>query len=381
MMVLATAASSASCKKTTSPVEPKQALPAAPAEPALDLARLPEFVDKDLFQALHNIVKRCEVDIHRSEISCNDGYFDNIALLYRRRMQPRHTAMQTVAYVFENGDDKLKTAAAEFLYRALRWPTGTLPDKATTLKLIGHLGSLPGPQAMDAAPAVAQIAVRAELEDLLFTTLDKVEDRRVAAAGYRHIMAEGRMRVFDKVFTLAGDKNLELAVAAVESVRNMGGRTLEENAKVCDWMKELLTDGRPLIETRAAGILTGCGPKYLELVLASDEKRWAAGKPLNGGLDIYGSVCGSGEKHHYGAPAKAQCGRLKKLATSLLNDTKTREADRVQALGLLADQFPGKDTLALATRFADEKEPAALFRRAQNAVRDLGGAPRPERVE
>lgn len=190
------------------------------------------------------------------------------------------------------------------------------------------------------------------------------------------------MTVFPRVWQLAASENLELALAAVEAPRLMGGRTVEENKKICDWMKEIVTSGRPMLETRAAAFLTGCGPSYLDMVLSLDEKRWSQREALlGGGLATYGNVCRVGEKNPYGTPTKSQCARLKKLATAIVTDTSTREGERVQALNVLAEQFPGKDTLALAGRFANERQTTALARRAQTAMRDLGGAPPPDHVD
>ena len=373
VVLLGTCALFSACKKQAPPPAPVVAKPVVSPEAALNeaLAKLPEFVDRDMYKGFFNTAARCDVDVATSSVVCkNNEYFNNIVMICERGLMPRHTVMQAVAYVFENGTDKQKTAAAELLSRSYAAGKGTAPNKKVVAKLIAQLDDLPEPQAVDAAPAIADVAGELSLEQDLIPVLDREGRSRVAAAGYRRIMGGARMRVFEKLWDLVKSKNLDLAVAAVEAPRAMGGRTVEENQQVCDWMTGLTKDGRPVIEARAAAFLAGCGTKYLETVLSMDEKLLASGRPLSAGFDAYANACNPEVKNPYGNATKPQCARLKKLGTAVLNDAASRDNERVQALGLLTDQFPGKDTLALASKLAEDGD-SPLSRKAQAAVRGM----------
>lgn len=377
---LATSVLASSCKKETPPPAPVavKAPPSPEAELNAALEKLPKSIDRDMYKGLFKTAARCDIDVRSSSVMCkNDDYFDNIVKICERGLMPRQAVLAAVSYVFAHGDDKQWTAGAELLSRVYSSTRnrGTAPNKKLIQTLIAQLDGLPEAQAVDAAPAVADIAGEALLEQELYPVLDRAGRERVAAAGYRRVMMGARMRVFEKLWDLVKSKNLDVAVAAVEAPKAMGGRTLEENAQVCDWMLTLTNDTRPVIQTRASAFLAGCGKKYLDKVLATDESRVSGGKPLSAGLDSYVNVCDREIKNPYGDATKAQCGRLKKIATKVLNDSNSGENDRVRALELLADQFPGKDTLALATRFADDGGTAStLSRKAQDTVRELASA-------
>lgn len=373
LLVLFVAVAAANCKNEPKPVikpaAPAVALPLGPeAELKLALAGLPEFVDKDMYKGFFNTAARCQVDVITSSVECGNDYFNNIVKLCERGLMPRPTVLQAASFVFDTGTPKQKVAAAELMFRAYPTNKGAAPDKKVTQKLVAQLKDLPEPVAVDAAGVISELAGQWELEKELFEVLDQKGRERVASAGYRRVMGGARMRAFEKLWDLVASKNMDLAVAAIEAPRAMGGRTVEENTQVCDWMKSLLSDGRAMIEARASAFLAGCGTKYVDVVLAKDEKLAAAGKPLTAGLDAYMNLCTRDVKNPYGNATKAQCLRLKRVASLVLSDPTRREPERVQALSLLADQFPGKETLALATRYTDDSA-ASLSRKAQSTVR------------
>lgn len=362
------------CKRK--PAVPQAPVQVKPADPAVELeetlAKLPTFVDKDVYKGFWNMARRCNVDVARSALSCNSDYFENIVKICARGLKPRHGVLQTVSFVFETGDDKMKTAAAELLARAYAKNAGTVPNKEITRKLMAQFAALPEAQALDVAPVLTHVVGSVGLEGELYPLIDQPGKQKLASAVYRNIMATARLRVFEKLWDVARSDSLEVSVAAVEAPRALGGRTLEENKQVCDWMKDLTKDTRAVIVTRAHAFLASCGSPYLENVLASDEARLAAGKPLAAGLDVYQSLCGADARNAYGDPTRAQCSRLKKLALAVVKDANAREGERVQALGILAEQFPDKETLALATRFAEGDAASALSRKAHAALQDLG---------
>ena len=68
------------------------------------------------------------------------------------------------------------------------------------------------------------------------------------------------------------------------------------------------------------------------------------------------------------------------IATRASESVRSREADRVAALAILTEQFPGKETLALASKYADDPSASVLARRAKDALKGPG-AERRERLE
>lgn len=361
------------CKKETpAPV-------AAPAKAAAKKSEvstefLPSFVDKELYRALHKIPELCKIDVGLSEVNCPDKSFSNIVLLYQRAASPRHSALATVSYILEQNNEAVKTAGVELLAQAFNSRQGTLPLKAVAEKLLAQLAALPVPQAIDAAPAIVFVAMPHQLDDLVYKVLDGFQDKRVAIAGYRNILMDGRARAFGKIDSLVKSTHLDLALAAIDSVSVMGGRTVEENETVCTWVTGILSnDARPMVQMRAAGLLATCGSKHLDALLAIDEKRQLDRKPLVGGFDIYRDVCEKSVENPFGNATVAQCARLKRLASNTVNDPNFSERDRANALALLATQFPGKDVLAVAEQLSDNTLPA-LARQARSVVQDLAGA-------
>jgi hypothetical protein len=374
-LVMLACAFAGACKKRPEPSQqPATAKPAIVAAPAFEIPKAPPTADPDLWRALHKMPRFCRVNVEKSQMTCDNEYVNNIVKIYERGMKQRREAMQTFAHVLEHSELPVKTAAVELMSRAFVKPVEQpIPHQDVTRRLLAQLEKLPEPQAMDAAPAIATLAGQAALEAELFKILDRLPDQRVAVVAYREIMRSTRMRSFQKVTELVGSKNIDLAVAAVEAPRAMGELAPPERTPVCDWMKSLMKDARPLVQVRAAGFLAECGSSYLDFVLVDDEKRLSSRQPLNGGVGLYRNVCNQGDKTPASRATKSQCARIKRLAINVANNAQSREPERVQALELLADQFPGKDTLAVATRLTEGGE-SILARRAQDAVRDLGRA-------
>jgi hypothetical protein len=371
-LTLVALGTSLGCKKDA-PVPPKEPVAAVAKKAAVSTEFLPDFVDKELYTALHKVVDLCPVDVSVSEVNCKDKTFSNIVLLFQRAVSPRHSAMATVSYILEQKNEAVKTVGVELFSQAFNSRQGTLPLKPVAEKLLAQLAALPVPQAIDAAPAIVIIAMPHNLDEVVFKVLDGFQDKRVAVAGYRNVMIDGRVRVLDKIDSLVKSAQLELALAAVDAVTVMGGRTVEENAKLCTWASGLLGDTRPLVQMRVAGLLASCGTKHIDALLVVDEKRQLERKPLIAGFDVYRDVCDHTVKNAFGNATAAQCARLKRLASNTVNDPNFTERDRANALNLLATQFPGKDVLAVAEQLADNTLPA-LARQARSVVQDLSGA-------
>lgn len=319
---------------------------------------LPADVDPKLLNNLRDVAKTCEVDVRKSKVVCQK--MDALVEQITRGARSQSGSLATVAFALAQADEKMMTVAAELLHLAFRVPAKEEKDrkpasKDTASSLISTMGKLPANQALQAAPAAVYAAFEAGTERELYAAIDKHPYPRLAAQAYRHLMAAGGMRGFDKVQEMVKSEQLDLASAGLDAPSLMREKTPEQRAQICDWYKSLVSDQRPVVANRASGYLIVCGPSYIEQLLTADEAlltdKTLAKFPLNQYSQMCkGIVAASG-------PTPDQCTRFRKLLITVAAETRFEPRTRAEAIGLLAANFADQELLTLLKRYAADKQP------------------------
>src|SRR5690606_18082851 len=123
----------------------------------------------------------------------------------------------------------------------------------------------------------------------LYRVLDS--DSSLAAAAYRYLMVHGRLSSFGKIQELAKSANTALALAALEAPRNMQAWSAKDRASICPWAEKLLPEERPMVSSRAAGLLARCSGAAIDLLLDYGEANVEAGTLTLSKLAAYREVC------------------------------------------------------------------------------------------
>lgn len=320
---------------------------------------LPADVDPKLLRSLKDVATTCQIDVSRSKVACPNPGLDALTEQITQGARSQSRSLATVAFALAQADEKLMTVAAEFLNMAFRVRVDEKDrqpvSRATASSLISTVGKLPANQALHAAPAAVYAAFEAGTERELYAAIDKHPYPRLAAQAYRHLMAAGGMRGFDKVQEMVKSEQLDLASAGLDAPSLMREKTPEQRAQICDWYKSLVSDQRPVVANRASGYLIVCGPSYIEQLLTADEAlltdKTLAKFPLNQYSQMCkGIVAASG-------PTPDQCTRFRKLLITVAAETRFEPRTRAEAIGLLAANFADQELLTLLKRYAADKQP------------------------
>lgn len=323
----------------------------APQTDATPAERKPSWnVDPDLAAQLKTIAQKCSVEMNTGVVTCEDDENRRLTSEFISNKRSKVKSLETFAAALDSEDANERAVAASLLYESMR---GNLGSEVTTGSvsqqqargLVDQLKKLPKVQARQVAPAAVHAAVLAGDETYLYQVLDS--DSNLAASAYRYLMVHGRLSSFGKIQDLAKSTNTGIALAALEAPRNMQVWSAKDRATICPWAEKFLPEKRPMISSRAAGLLARCSGSSVDLLLDDGEASHRAGTFTSSKLAAYREVC-SASRRRRSEVTDAQCQRNRALLTSVAKDPKVEARTRAQALTAIAYQWPDDESLKLA---------------------------------
>jgi hypothetical protein len=321
---------------------------AAPTPP------IPPNVDADLYKELFHIASACKVDDKQALVVCQQGEQRKLSSDFMTSKRARPKAVGTLAVALNDKNPGVSTVAANLLYSAFRTSWGEVPAGAVPAKdaddLLTSVLALQKSQARQALPAAVHAEMLAGRADNLYAAIAKISDPPLRAVAVRHLMTHGRLDAFPKVQEFVKDDNPGLAMAALESPQNMQNWTEAEQAKICPWAGELLTDSRPAIVSKASSLIGSCGGVFVDKLLEAREKTLKGGTFASADLSGLRDLCSAGRRRRPNPPTDAQCARSRKLLEKVVDTKSLDEQLRNSAFTALAYQFPDAETLKLAKR-------------------------------
>jgi hypothetical protein len=347
----------------------------SPAPSVSTRALLPPRVDAALFEQLGSLAKRCKVDGAAGSVSCDGGENRSLSAAFQSGKRKRADALATLAAALASKDPALQSVAANLLNTAFRMPWLTGPETGTVnaedaKALLAAAVKLPNPLARQAVPGAVHAMMVAGNPSDAYALLDQADAAEIRPLGYRYVMTQGRLAAFPKVQEMVKDPSIALVFAALEAPRNMYAWDDAEKAAICPWASGILSDPRPNVASRAAGLLASCGAEFVDTLLERGEKALKAGQFTAGELGPYRDLCSPGALKATGAPSAKQCERNRKLLTDVVGAKKAEGQARALALVSLAYQWPDAKTLKLARSLEKNGDPA-LAERAVSVVKRL----------
>lgn len=209
---------------------------------------------------------------------------------------------------------------------------------------------------------------------LLYDHLDKAQDSELRLIGTRYLLTHGRLGAFARVQALAKDPSSPVALAALESPRNMFSWTPAEQAALCPWAASFLEDQRPAMAAKAATVLSNCSGEWVDRLLDVGEKAVTA-KSFNAmQLTAFRELCAPHRTQQSGGPTVEQCKRSRALLEKAIESAGVDEQTRSSALTTVAYQWADADTLKLARKLSKSKEPtlAEVARRTASTLEQRG---------
>jgi hypothetical protein len=351
----------------------------APPPQQTTQAAAPEGVDAELWNDLKALSTECAVDPKSSNVTCQQGEKRKLIGDFLRGQRERPPAVATLARALSDKDESMSTVAAHVLYSAFRTNFGTNVElgavQAKDAKaLIDAMAKAPAAQARQAAPATVHAAMLARQADALYAVLDAPDNEQLAGVAYRYVMTHGRLEAFDKVKALLKDQRMPVVLAALEAPRSMARWTEQEQAALCPWAKELLTDERPAVAAKAAGLLGSCQGEYVEALVAEGERLLKEKKLTAVHLAAFRDLCSPRRKDRNEAPSDAVCDRNRKLLEAVLADASLDARTRSVALTAIAAQWPDDKSKKLAKKYEQDKD-AQLAQTAQRAIQRIERGP------
>lgn len=354
----------AGCSKDEASTAPADSAPAEQA-PSWN-------IDSQLAERLKSIAHECKVDTTTSSVACENGEDRRLVSEFISNRRSKVKSLETFVAALESDDANERAVASSVLYESMRANLGSEvgPGSVTERQargLVDQLKKLPKAQARQVAPAAVHAAVLAGDEAHLYEVLDS--DSTLAAAAYRYLMVHGRLNAFGKIQELASHTNTALALAALEAPRNMQTWSPKDRASICPWAEKLLADKRPMIGSRAAGLLARCSGNFVDILLDDGEASVRAGTFTMSKLAAHRDLC-SPSRRRKGEVTDAQCQRNRALLTSVVKDSKAESKMRAQALAAIAHQWPDEESLKLATSL-EKSQPRELSSEAAKTAERL----------
>jgi hypothetical protein len=235
------------------------------------------------------------------------------------------------------------------LYSAFRssWGTDLAPgavEAKDAQALLTAVLALPKPLMRQSLPAAVHASMLANQSEPLYAELDKMTEPPLRAVAVRYLMTHGRLAALPKVQALVKDSNPAVALASVESAQNMLNWSADEQAKVCPWASELLSDERPAVSAKAASLIGNCGGGFVDSLLEAREKALKGGTFNAGSLGGLKDLCSPGRRARPNAPTEEQCKRARKILEKVVEDKAVDMQVKNSAFTSLAYQWPDGDT-------------------------------------
>jgi hypothetical protein len=144
----------------------------------------------------------------------------------------------------------------------------------------------------------------------------------------------------------------------------------EEQAAICPWATQFLSDERPSLSARAASALNNCGGKYLDEILSASEAALKDGSFSSSRLSGLRGLCTASRKKQPNPPTDAQCERARGLLEKVVLAPKLDVATKSSALVALTNQWNDARTIAFVKRLQASKA-EGLTEQLKTALRRL----------
>jgi hypothetical protein len=337
------------CKKSAPQPAPQASASSAVAD------KPPPNVDAQLWGELAALPQACKVDDQRGTVTCTQGEQRKLISAFSSNQRSRIKALPTFIAALESKKPPLQTVAANLLYSAFRSSfgpevkSGDVSAKDANALLTATI-ALPKALSRQALPAAVHASMLAGQSDALYAALEKVEDPQLRSVAVRNFMVYGRLGAFKKVQDLTRDDASRLSPAALEAPQNMLNWSAEEQAAICPWATELLTDTRPLIASKAASLLGSCSGEFIDTLLEAGERALAENKFTSAQLGGYRDLCSPNRRGRQSSATEQQCTRCRKLLEKVVEAKGVDQQTRGMALGSLAYQWPDEKTIQLSKR-------------------------------
>jgi hypothetical protein len=363
------------CKKSSEPSGAVSASASASAAPIV--LTPPPGADADLFKQLVTIVEKCKINVDEATASCPGEEARKLGEEFSTGRRSRVDAVRTFALALASEEPKMRAAATAVLHSGFRsnWGAERKPGdvKAEDADaLLKAVVALPKSNVRRALPAAVHASILANRSSELYAELDKSKEPEVASVGYRYVMTHGRLDAFPKIQEVAKSTETRVALSAIESVQNMEKWTEAEQAAICPWATQFLSDQRPSVAARASSSLSNCGGKFLDEILSGGEKALKEGTFASARLTGLRSLCTPARKAQANSnpPTDAQCERARSLLEKVVQAPKLDVATRSSALVALTNQWNDARTLAFVKRLQASKA-EGLTEQLKTALRRL----------
>ena len=361
------------CKKSSEPSGAASALASASAAPLV--LTPPPGADADLFNRLVTIVEKCNINVNEATASCPGDEARKLGDEFSSGRRSRVDAVRTFALALGSPEPKMRAAAAAVLHSGFRsnWGADRKPGdvKAEDADaLLKAVVALPKTNIRRALPAAVHASILGNRSGELYAELDKAKEPEVTSVGYRYVMTHGRLDAFAKIQEVGKSTETRVALSAIEAVQNMDDWTEAEQAAICPWATQFLSDQRPSIAARASSAITNCGGKFLDEILSAGEKALKEGTFSSARLTGLRSLCTTSRKAQRNPPTDAQCERARSLLEKVVQAPKLEVATRSSALVALTNQWNDARTLAFVKRLQASKA-EGLTEQLKTALRRL----------
>jgi hypothetical protein len=319
-------------------------------------------VDPALFASLTQLSQSCKVDVAQGAVNCPKGELRALVAKFASNQESRVKSVPTFAAALKDERPEVRAATANVLHSGFSsmWGPDARPGSvpaADAQALLSGVTALGPAQLRQALPAAVHASMLSGQSAALYAALEKLP-AEAKAIGYRSLMTHGRLQAFDKVKELAKDKDTAIVLAALENPRSMSNWTEQEQAAICPWVVEFLNDARPVVVSKAAGVLTSCGGEHIDKLLDMVEQALKAKTLFTAKISAFRDLCLVRQRTTEHGPTDAQCDRARKLLEQAVDNKALDAQARGMALVALAHQWPDKKTLALAKRHEKSSEKA-----------------------
>jgi hypothetical protein len=345
----------------------------APAPAAAPVVEVNKNIDQELLSALKDAAVDCKVLEKQQRVNCAGAKKNALVLSFNRGDRKRVGSLPTLTEGLKDKDPKVGALTSAVLYGSFRLGFGKdaendKPKPDVAASLLAAALALPPSAAMQAIPAATHAATLSGQTEALLAKLDKNAALQIRTMAYRYLMVYGRLSVFNEIKTIAKDPSTAVALAAIESPRNMKDWTTKEQEQICPWATAFLEDKRPPVAGNATAVLSNCAGEHLDALITRIEQLLKDGSFSFVHSTALRDMCRT-SKSTNGA-ADEQCERVRKIQESVVQDSKMQPRVRAMTLSSLAHRWPDKQTLALAKKLESTKE-LELKKAAEQSVRRL----------
>ncbi|MCB1176558.1 MAG: hypothetical protein KDK36_03160 [Leptospiraceae bacterium] len=238
--------------------------------------------DPEITASITKAVANCEVDTRYASLkNCKENADKDLKDMIKNKGPA--ASLPSLAVALNNDDIKVAATAASVMYSNIKdymTKVSEKPESVDGKVLDLFMKGLEKYKSeyftMYAVRSVVHLAmIKGDKKIIGF--LKSHSEKAVKSEGLTYLMQFGRMKVFDEVKELAGDK--ETVRIALKNPRNMYKLSADEEKTVCDWAMGFLDSEDMTASGNAAmTIATRCKGEYLDKLLDKVEKAAEAGE-------------------------------------------------------------------------------------------------------